>query len=62
MFDAAECTGRYFQNRGLFSDYYLQERLRDDGAWRDNPAEMFGYVRDLLQNAQTRSAKGHQSG
>ena len=39
VFDAAVFTGEYFQNRGLFSDYFLRERLREDPAWRDNPSE-----------------------
>ncbi|MGH7136571.1 MAG: hypothetical protein ACREHD_12585, partial [Pirellulales bacterium] len=30
VFDAAAYTGEYFQNRGLFSDHFLRERLRDD--------------------------------
>lgn len=54
VFDAAAYTGEYFQNRGLFSDYFLRDRLREDPAWRDNPSEMFAFVRDLLRNAQVR--------
>ena len=47
VFDAAAYTGEYFQNRGLFSDYFLRDRLREDPAWRDNPSEIFAFVRDL---------------
>ena len=54
VFDAAAYTGEYYQNRGLFSDYFLRDRLRDDPAWRDNPSEMFAFVRDLLRDAQAR--------
>jgi hypothetical protein len=54
VFDAAAYTGEYFQNRGLFSDYFLRDRLREDPAWRDNPAEMFAFVRDLVRDAQAR--------
>ncbi len=54
VFDAAAYTGEYFQNRGLFSDYFLRERLREGPAWRDNPSEMFAFVRELLRDAQTR--------
>ncbi len=54
VFDAAAYTGEYFQNRALFSDYFLRERLRDDPAWRENPSELFAFVRDLLRDAQTR--------
>jgi len=54
VFDAAAYTGEYFQNRGLFSDHFLRERLRDDPVWRDNPSELFAFVRDSLRDAQAR--------
>lgn len=55
VFEAAAYTGEYFQNRGLFSDYFLRERLRNDRAWQDdNPSEAFIFVRDLMQEAQRR--------
>jgi type I restriction-modification system DNA methylase subunit len=54
VFDAAAYTGEYVQNRGLFSDYFLRDRLREDPAWRENPAELFAIVRDLLRDAQNR--------
>ena len=53
-FEAARYTGEYFQNRGLFADYYLRERLRDDPAWRDNPSATFASVRDLVPDGSTR--------
>jgi hypothetical protein len=46
IFDAAVYTGEYFQNRGLFSDYFLRDRVREDPAWRDNPSALFAFVRD----------------
>jgi hypothetical protein len=52
VFDTAFYTGDYFQNRGLFADYFLRERLREDPAWRDNPADTFTYVLDLYKDAQ----------
>jgi hypothetical protein len=54
VFDAAAYTDEYFQNRGLFSDYFLRDRLREDPAWRENPSELFAFVRDLLRDAQAR--------
>ncbi len=54
VFDAAAYTGEYFQNRGLFSDHFLRERLREDPAWRENPSTVFTFVRDLLRDAQAR--------
>jgi hypothetical protein len=57
VFDAAAHTGR-----GLFSDYYLRDRLREDPAWRESPSELFAFVRDALRDAQARWAgKGKQT-
>lgn len=53
VFDAATYTGKYFQNRGLFSDYFLCERLRDNN-WSANPSEIFAHVRDLMADAPKR--------
>jgi hypothetical protein len=52
VFDTAFYTGDYFQNRGLFADYFLRERLREDPAWRENPAGIFSHVRDLYKDAR----------
>ena len=54
VFDNASFTGEFFQNRGLFSDYFLRERLKDDPVWRENPSSVFHAVRDLFQDAQAR--------
>ena len=54
VFDAAAYTGEFFQNRGLFSDYFLRDRLREAPAWRDNPSDAFAFVRDLLKDAHQR--------
>src|SRR5439155_10994184 len=42
------------QNRSLFSDHFLRDRLREDPAWRSNPSSMFAFVRELLRDAQVR--------
>jgi hypothetical protein len=52
VFDTAAYSGEYFQNRGLFADYYLRDRLRDDAAWRDNPSELFLFVKRLFEEKQ----------
>jgi hypothetical protein len=52
VFDAAVYTGDYFQNRGLFADYFLRDRLQDGAAWKDNPSTTFAFVRDLYKDAQ----------
>ena len=54
VFDNAIFTGEFFQNRGLFSDYFLRERLKDDSVWRENPSSVFHQVRGLYQDAQGR--------
>jgi hypothetical protein len=54
VFDNAIFTGEFFQNRGLFSDYFLRERLKEDSVWRDNPTGAFQQVRELYKDAQNR--------
>jgi hypothetical protein len=54
VFEAAIYTGEYFQNRGLFSDYFLRDRLREDPAWKDNPSELFAFVRDHVADVKAR--------
>jgi hypothetical protein len=49
VFEAATYSGDHFQNRALFADYYLQERLHEDPAWAEDPAPVFATVRDLFQ-------------
>lgn len=51
VFEAAACTNEFFQNRALFSDHYLLDRLREDAAWRDNPSATFAFIRDSLKGA-----------
>ena len=54
VFDNAIFTGEFFQNRGLFSDYFLRDRLKEDTVWRENPSSVFQQVRNLYQDAQSR--------
>ena len=60
-FEAAACTSEFFQNRGLFSDYFLRDRLRTDPAWRESPNEAFGWAKTLLPNASKRGPDQGQS-
>jgi hypothetical protein len=53
-FVAAAFAEDYFFNRALFADHFLLTRLREDPAWRDNPAPAFLRVKELLQNARQR--------
>ena len=54
VFEAAAFTEEYFQNRALFADHYLLDRLRDAREWRDNPSAVFLKVRELMQDAHQR--------
>lgn len=54
VFDNAIFTGEFFQNRGLFSDYFLRERLKEDAVWKDNPSSVFHQIKGLYQDAQSR--------
>jgi hypothetical protein len=60
-FEAAAFSEEYFCNRALFADHFLLTRLREDPAWRENPALAFQKVRELLADARTRwLEKGEQ--
>ncbi len=54
VFDAAHFSGTYFQNRALFSDHFLETRLRDDAAWKADPAPAFQSVQRLVNAAPDR--------
>ena len=44
----AEWSEPLFNNRALFSDYYLNERLPELAEWRERPEEAYHRLRDLL--------------
>ena len=44
----AEWSEPLFNNRALFSDYYLNERLPDLVEWRERPEDMYRRLRGLL--------------
>ena len=54
-YDVAEWSEEFFNNRALFSDYYLKERLRETPAWGEDPKPAYqdlvgvyaGPVKDL---------------
>jgi hypothetical protein len=54
VFEAAHWSEKYFQNRALFADHYLETRLREDAAWSDDPSAAFAAVRNLFSNARGR--------
>lgn len=54
VFESAAFTSQYFQNRALFADHYLEHRLREDAAWRDNPTSAFTNTKSCMADARTR--------
>src|SRR5262249_41301087 len=62
-YDLAHWSELYFNNRGLFSDYYLTERLRTRDAspaevpeWREAPKPTYQRLRSLYDQASGRLA------
>jgi len=53
-YSVAEWSEPLFNNRALFSDYYLNERLRERTEWHERPEEVYHRLRDLLRNARER--------
>jgi hypothetical protein len=60
-YDLAHWSEVYFNNRGLFSDYYLTERLRpkDSGdvefpEWREDPKPAYQGLREIYDRASER--------
>jgi hypothetical protein len=52
----ADWSEEFFNNRALFSDYFLLERLRDDPVWHEDPKPGYRAFRDLYANARSRWA------
>jgi hypothetical protein len=53
-FGVAEWSEPLFNNRALFSDYYLKFRLPDDPAWRDAPEPVYKKFLTLFAQAPRR--------
>ncbi len=52
----AEWSQPLFNNRNLFSDYYLMERLKETAEWREDPRPAYRALADLLADARSRLA------
>ena len=48
----AEWSEPFFNNRALFSDYYLNERLPELAEWKERPEEAYHRLRELLPQMQ----------
>jgi len=53
-YSVAEWSEPLFNNRALFSDYYLNERLPERTEWRQRPESAYHRLRDLLFSARQR--------
>ncbi len=57
-YTVAEWSEEFFNNRALFSDYYLLERLRDRAEWGEDPKPAYVRLRELYQEAASHFAGG----
>ena len=55
-YTVAEWSEPLFNNRALFSDYYLNQRLRDSDEWQQSPQAIYRTLRSLLLGARPRLA------
>jgi len=55
-FDVAEWSEEHFNNRALFSDHFLRERLPDFPEWLEDPKPAFQALRKLFERAAGRWA------
>jgi len=53
-YTVAEWSEPLFNNRALFSDYYLNERLPDRPEWLERPENTYHRLRDLMAGARRR--------
>lgn len=55
-FDIADWSEEHFNNRALFSDHYLRERLPELPPWQEDPKPAFRQLRTLYERAASRWA------
>jgi len=55
-FDIADWSEEHFNNRALFADYYLRERLPEDPVWGEDPKPVFRRFRELYDRGASRWA------
>lgn len=53
-YNIADWTEQFFNNRALFSDYYLNVRLRDEPEWREKPEVSMRAFGALFANVRER--------
>ncbi len=55
-FDIADWSEEHFNNRALFADYYLRERLPEQPEWKEDAKPAFLTLRTLYERAASRWA------
>ena len=60
-YTVADWSEEFFNNRALFSDYYLLERLPVSPAWVEDPKRSFARLRQLYQGANSQYAGQSES-
>lgn len=53
-YDIADWSEEFFNNRALFSDYYLLERLKEFPVWTEDPKSAYLALREFYQDAALR--------
>ncbi|HEY6998026.1 MAG TPA: hypothetical protein VH851_08860 [Candidatus Binatia bacterium] len=53
-YDLATWSEDYFNNRALFSDYYLKEKLKEFPVWKEDPKPVYLKLREIYQGAASR--------
>lgn len=57
----AEWSEPYFNNRALFSDYYLNERLPESSEWSEDPKPTYRGLRDLYAQVREKFSGKEES-
>lgn len=60
-YTVAEWSERFFNNRALFSDYYLTERLKGLPEWSEDPKPAYRRLRELYAGPHTRFSGKEES-
>jgi hypothetical protein len=60
-FDTAEWSEEHFDNRALFSDYYLTSRLPDMAEWEEDPRPAFGDIGDIYGEGAARWSRAKEA-
>ena len=57
-YTVADWSEPLYNNRALFSDYYLNERLPELSVWRERPEEVYHRLRETLDTARQTALTG----